>query len=53
MKIIRTKGRAAPQTEETLAALEHRGSASLDTVLPAVKRIVTDVRKKGDRARLL
>jgi len=50
MKIIRTKGRGAQQTAETLATLEKRGGASLDTVLPAVQRIVTDVRKKGDRA---
>jgi histidinol dehydrogenase len=50
MKLIRTKGRGATSTAEILAALEHRGSASLDTVLPAVKRIVADVRKQGDRA---
>jgi histidinol dehydrogenase len=50
MKLIRTKGRGARQTEEILAALERRGGASLDSVLPAVKRIVSDVRKKGDRA---
>jgi histidinol dehydrogenase len=52
MKLIRTKGRGARQTAETLAALEKRGGAALDAVLPAVKRIVTDVRKKGDRALL-
>jgi histidinol dehydrogenase len=52
MKLIRTTGRGARQTEETLIALERRGGAALDTVLPAVKRIVTDVRKKGDRALL-
>ena len=52
MKLIRTKGRGARQTEETLAALERRGGAALDGVLPAVKRIVTDVRKRGDRALL-
>jgi histidinol dehydrogenase len=50
MKLIRTKGRGARQTEEILAALERRGGASLDSALPAVKRIVSDVRKKGDRA---
>jgi histidinol dehydrogenase len=52
MKIIRTKGRGARQTAETLAALEDRGGAALDVVLPAVKRIVSDVRKRGDRALL-
>jgi len=52
MKLIRTKGRGARRTEEILAALERRGGASLDSVLPAVKRIVADVRKKGDGALL-
>jgi histidinol dehydrogenase len=52
MKLIRTKGRAAQQTAEILAALEVRGGAALDAVLPAVKRIVADVRKQGDRALL-
>jgi histidinol dehydrogenase len=50
MRLIRTKGRSAQQAEEILAALEHRGSAALDSVLPAVRRIVSDVRKRGDRA---
>jgi histidinol dehydrogenase len=49
MKLIRTKGRGAQQTEELLVALEARGGAALDSVLPAVKRIVADVRKRGDR----
>ena len=33
-------------------AAERRGGAALDAVLPAVKRIVADVRKRGDRALL-
>jgi histidinol dehydrogenase len=52
MKLIRTKGSGARQTAETLAALEQRGGAALDAVLPAVRRIVADVRKQGDRALL-
>jgi histidinol dehydrogenase len=52
MKIIRTSGRGAPQAAEFLLALEQRGGAALDTVLPAVRRIVADVRKRGDRALL-
>ena len=52
MKLIRTKGRGAQAAAETLAALERRGGAALDAVLPAVKRIVGDVRKRGDRALL-
>jgi histidinol dehydrogenase len=52
MKIIRTKGRGAREAEQILAGLESRGGASLDSVLPAVKRIVADVRRQGDRALL-
>jgi len=52
MKIIRTKGRGAQHTEGILTALEQRGGSTLDQVLPAVKKIVADVRKKGDRALL-
>src|SRR4051794_40749947 len=52
MKLIRPKGRGASNAANTLAALERRGGAALDTVLPAVKRIVADVRRKGDRALL-
>jgi histidinol dehydrogenase len=52
MKTVRTKGRGAPQAAELLASLEQRGGAALDAVLPAVKRIVADVRKRGDRALL-
>jgi histidinol dehydrogenase len=52
MKLIRTKGRGAAHTAEVLNALERRGGAALDSVLPAVRRIVTDVRKRGDRALL-
>jgi histidinol dehydrogenase len=52
MKTIRTKGRNALQTEELLTALEKRGGAALDAVLPTVRRIVADVRKRGDRALL-
>jgi len=40
MKLIRTKGRGAQQTQALLAALEQRGGAALDAVLPAVRRIV-------------
>ena len=52
MKLIRTKGRGAEAAAETLAALERRGGAALDAVLPAVKRIVANVRRRGDRALL-
>jgi histidinol dehydrogenase len=49
MKLIRTTGRNARAAAETLAALRNRGGAALDTVMPTVKRIVSDVRKGGDR----
>jgi histidinol dehydrogenase len=52
MRIIRTKGRGAQQTAALIAMLERRGGTALDTVLPAVKRIVADVCKRGDRALL-
>src|SRR5580658_8830467 len=52
MKIIRTKGRGSKQAGEILVALESRGGSALDSVLPAVKRIVSNVRKRGDRALL-
>jgi len=52
MKLIRTKGRNAREAADTIAALERRSGAALDAVLPAVKRIVADVRKRGDRALL-
>jgi histidinol dehydrogenase len=52
MKLIRTKGRGTKEAAELLAALEWRGGTALDRVLPAVKRIVADVRKQGDRALL-
>jgi histidinol dehydrogenase len=47
MKLIRTTGKGAKQA---IAALEHRGSSALDTVLPVVRRIVSAVRKNGDPA---
>ncbi|MFP5235121.1 MAG: histidinol dehydrogenase [Acidobacteriota bacterium] len=52
MNLIRTTGRGARKAAEMLAALEQRGGAALDAVLPAVRRIVADVRTQGDRALL-
>jgi histidinol dehydrogenase len=50
MRLLRTKGRSAKQTEARLAALGQRSGAALDTVLPAVRKILRDIRKTGDRA---
>ena len=52
MRILHTRGRGAGKTKQTLAALERRGGAALDAVLPAVTRIVANVRKRGDKALL-
>jgi histidinol dehydrogenase len=52
MKLIQTKGRGAKEAAEILAALEDRGGAALEAVMPAVRRIVADVRKHRDRALL-
>lgn len=50
MKLIRTQGRGARDAAALLAQLERRGGAALDTVMPAVQRIVADMRRYGDRA---
>ena len=52
MKLIHTRGRGSRVAEKILASVELRGGAALDTVLSAVRRIVADVRKRGDRALL-
>jgi histidinol dehydrogenase len=52
MKLIRTQGRGAQAAEAALLKLERRGGAALDSVMPAVRRIVDGVRKQGDRALL-
>src|SRR5438045_5611406 len=52
MRLIRTKGRGATNWAKVLAALEHRSGTSLDSVMPAVKRIVAGIRRNGDRALL-
>jgi histidinol dehydrogenase len=52
MRVIRTRGRGAKDASAVLAALETRGGATLDSVLPAVSKIVARVRRDGDRALL-
>ena len=52
MKLLRTQGRSAKQTEAKLAELEQRGGSSLDTVLPTVRKILRKVREDGDKALL-
>ena len=50
MKLIRTSGKGAQASAQVLATLERRGGTSLESVQPAVRRIVTAVRRQGDRA---
>ena len=52
MRLFRTQGRSARQTEGKLTELEQRGGSSLDTVLPTVRKILREVRKQGDRSLL-
>jgi histidinol dehydrogenase len=52
MKLIRSRGRGAQQAAAIISALESRGAASLDSVLPTASRIIRDVRTQGDRALL-
>jgi histidinol dehydrogenase len=52
MQLLRTQGRGAKQTEAKLVELEKRGGSSFDTVLPAVRKILRDIREKGDSALL-
>ena len=50
MKLLKTKGRTAKQTAQILSQLEHRSGSSLETVLPTVRKILRNVRSKGDKA---
>jgi histidinol dehydrogenase len=52
MKLLKTQGRTAKQTAEVLAQLERRSNSSLATVLPAVRKILKNVRTGGDKALL-
>lgn len=52
MRIIRTRGRGSRTALEIIATLERRSSTALEGVLPAVRRIVADVRRSGDPALL-
>jgi len=52
MRLLRTQGRASRQTAAILATLENRSGSSLETVLPAVRKILQKVRKEGDKALL-
>jgi histidinol dehydrogenase len=50
MKLVRTRGRNAKQAEQLLRSLEQRGAADTARVEPAVRRIIADIRRGGDKA---
>lgn len=50
MKLIRTYGKNAKQAESLLRQIEGRSSAATSRLEPVVKRIIADIRRKGDVA---
>ena len=50
MKLIRTYGKTAAQAETILRQIEGRSGAATGRLEPAVKRILADIRRKGDDA---
>jgi histidinol dehydrogenase len=50
MRLLRTTGRGAIETRRVLSALENRRESSAESVAPAVRYIVSAVRKGGDKA---
>jgi histidinol dehydrogenase len=50
MRILQTTGRNREKTEALLQQLERRSGSSLETVLPTVRKILSKVRKQGDKA---
>ena len=50
MKLIRTYGKTAAQAEAMLRQVEERSSTATSRLEPAVKRILADIRRKGDDA---
>ena len=50
MKLLKTQGRTAKQTAQVLAQLEQRSGSSLESVLPAVRKILKKVRTEDENA---
>jgi histidinol dehydrogenase len=50
MKLIRTYGRSAQAAAQAIEALEQRGSVSTASVEPTVRAILSNVKKRGDKA---
>jgi histidinol dehydrogenase len=52
MKLVRTFGRGKATADALIESLERRGSVSTSRVEPVVRKILTEVRRSGDRALL-
>ena len=50
MRLVRTEGRGGKETRQMLRELELRGARNTARAMTVVQRIVTDVRKGGDKA---
>jgi histidinol dehydrogenase len=50
MKLIRTYGKTGAQAEAMLRQIEERSGAATSRLEPAVKRMLADIRRKGDDA---
>jgi histidinol dehydrogenase len=50
MRLVKTQGRGGKQTRQMLSELELRGARHTARAMPVVQRIVSDVRKGGDKA---
>ena len=50
MKLVKTYGRTAKTAAALIASIERRGAVSTAKVEPVVRRILADVRKRGDAA---
>ncbi len=50
MRLVRTHGRGARESQRLLNELEHRGSGSSPRTMSVVRRIVGEVRRGGDAA---
>ncbi len=50
MRLVKTQGRNGKQTRQMLSDLEQRGAQNTARTMPVVQRIVSDVRKDGDKA---
>ena len=50
MKLVKTQGRAGKKTIQMLSDLEQRSAKNTARTMPVVQRIVSDIRKGGDKA---